>query len=190
MADKDDIFKQEMFGVAPLPGSATHYNRDKIDETPGRAHRRESAQASDALSHSDLSLGEVPAMHSWDLLSFQRDGVQNGVFQRLRRGKYPIEARLDLHQNTVTQARTALLEFIKDCKDYDLRTTLIIHGRGQRDPEQIATLKSYLAQWLPNIEDVIAFHTAQKIHGDTGACYVMFRKTDAEKEKNRLRFKD
>jgi DNA-nicking Smr family endonuclease len=68
---------------------------------------------------------------------------------------------------------------------YDLRTVTILHGKGERNRDGIAWLKSYLAKWLPELEPVLAFHTTQKHHGSTGAIYVMIRKSDREKQNNR-----
>lgn len=123
-----------------------------------------------------------------DVLEFKRPGVQNGVYRNLRLGKYPIEARLDLHRLTVEQARQSLFRFASDCVDHDIRSALITHGKGvgRQTP---ALLKSCVAHWLPQLESVLAFHTAQKQHGSYGATYVLFRKTEREKQQNRERFR-
>ena len=34
-------------------------------------------------------------------LEYKKDGVQDGVFRKLRLGKYPITAKLDLHRRTL-----------------------------------------------------------------------------------------
>jgi len=123
-----------------------------------------------------------------DILEFKRPGVQNGVYKNMRLGKYPIEARLDLHRLSVEQARQSLFQFVSDCLDNDVRFALITHGKGEgRDTP--ALLKSCVGHWLPQIESVLAFHTAQKHHGSYGATYILLRKSDRKKQVAREQFR-
>jgi len=118
-----------------------------------------------------------------DFLAFKRDGVQNGVYRKLRLGKYTIDARLDLHRMTVEQARLAVYQFIKDCMAQDIRCALITHGRGV-GRERPALLKSCVAHWLPQFPEVLAIHSAQKHHGASGATYVLLRKSERKRQEN------
>ena len=120
----------------------------------------------------------------FDELSFVRPGVQHGVFKQLRLGKYEIDARLDLHKHTVDQARAALYQFILDCLENNIRTLLISHGTGA-GRETPALLKSCVNHWLPQLQEVLAFHSAQKHHGGYGATYVMLKKGSKEKLRNK-----
>lgn len=122
-----------------------------------------------------------------DLLEYKRDGIQHGVYKNLRLGKYSIEARLDLHHHSVEEARKEVFRFVRDCMQYGLRTVLIAHGKGERNPEKFAVLKSYLNKWLPDLPEVMAFHSALKQHGGTGAVYVLLRKNEEDKQLNRER---
>lgn len=137
------------------------------------------ANETDPLDTSSMSM-----VKPLDLLEFKRPGVQNGVYRNMRLGKYPIDARLDLHRLSVEQARKSLFRFVNDCVEHDIRTALITHGKGE-GRETPALLKSCVAHWLPQIDSVLAFHTAQKHHGSYGATYVLFRKTESRKQKNR-----
>ncbi|NNC54211.1 MAG: DNA endonuclease SmrA [Pseudomonadales bacterium] len=119
------------------------------------------------------------------LLAYKKPGIQEGVYRKLRLGKYPLQARLDLHRKTVKEARREVFEFIRDCESQELRCLLILHGKGDRNPERPAILKSYTAKWLQEIEQVMAFHTAQQNHGGAGAVYVLLRKSERLKEKTR-----
>ncbi len=121
-----------------------------------------------------------------DFLVWKRSGVQEGVFKKLRLGKYDIEARLDLHQKTAREARDEFYQFINDCREHELRTVLIFHGRGEKSNPP-AKLKSYIFTWLQQMNAVLGFHTALKIHGGTGATYVLLRKSEREKLENRER---
>lgn len=153
--------------------------------TPGHLERQRSAVDAPIKDRNPLTSEHVEPLKSHDVLAYQRPGIQHGVYKKLRLGQYQIEARLDLHRMTVEEARRDVFGFINDCVRYGLRSVLILHGKGERNPDGIAQLKSYLAKWLPELDDVMAFYSAQKHHGGTGAVYVMLRKGDQEKLRNR-----
>ena len=97
-----------------------------------------------------------------------------------------MDARLDLHHHTVEMARTAVYQFISDCLKYDIRTGIIVHGKGERE-EPRALLKSYTNNWLREIPEVLAFHSALRQNGGVGAVYVLLKESESEKDKNRLK---
>lgn len=181
-----DLFASEMSGVKPIRQNRAKLQK-KNEETPGKVVRR-SLAVSTRQSLDPLASTVVPELKSNDVLDFRRDGVQHGVYKNLRMGKYDIEARLDLHRLTVDEARREVFQFLRDCYQYELRTVLILHGKGDRNPNKIATIKSHLSVWLPQLEEVMAFHSAQARHGGTGAVYVMLKKGDKTKQNNRERF--
>ena len=182
----DDLFSQEMSDVKPLKQNRAKLNK-KNEETPGKIVRR-SLAVSSRSTVDPLSSSDVPQLKSNDLLEYRSDGVQHGVYKKLRMGQYEIDARLDLHRMTVDEARREVFQFLRECFYYELRTVLILHGKGDRNPDKVATIKSHLAVWLPQIDEVLAFHSAQKRHGGTGAVYVMLKKGDNSKQKNREQF--
>lgn len=149
------------------------------------ARRRAAVDARERLID-PLSSAEPEMVEPNDFISFQRPGVQHGVYKNLRLGKYSIDAVLDLHSMTVEEARKALWGFIQDCVDNDVRSALVTHGKGE-GREKPALLKSYVAHWLPEINEVLAFHTAQKRHGSYGATYVLICKSDKKKFEARVK---
>ncbi|MFT7558308.1 MAG: DNA-nicking Smr family endonuclease [Flavobacteriales bacterium] len=144
---------------------------------------RRQAAVDEGESQDPLSDNAVPMIEPTDYLQFQRPGVQNGVFKNLRMGRYSIDAVLDMHRMSVEEARKALWRFIQDCVESDVRSALITHGKGE-GREKPALLKSCVNHWLPQINEVLAFHTAQKQHGSYGATYVLIRKSDKKKSEN------
>ena len=185
MNSEDELFMQELEGVEPLKCDKARIAK-VVAETPGTRVRRKLAEAY-TLSQDPLSSSEVPLLKSNDVLEFKRAGIQNGVYRKFRLGQYDIEARLDLHKLTIEQARKEVFRFLKECMEYELRMVMILHGKGDRNPDKIATLKSHIAVWLPQIEEVMAFHSAQRHHGGTGAVYIMLKKGDRSKQNNRER---
>lgn len=179
-------FLAETLDVKPL--KQTRITQKKIVvETPGHIVRR--SRAVDMSTAVDPLISEgAQSLKSNDVLAFRRDGVQHGVYKKLRMGHYAIDASLDLHRMVVTEARKEVFDFIVDCRQYDLRVVMIQHGKGDRNPDNIATLKSHLAVWLPQLEDVLAFHSALRQHGGTGAVYVMLKKSQKAKQANREQY--
>lgn len=182
------LFLEEMKGVAPIKSD----NRAEIDKsaetTPGQEERRKAAVRLKTLDQNYLQSEGVPLLQSADVLAYKKDGVQNGVFRKLRLAQYPLEARLDLHRKTVEEARQEVWQFIRDCMRYELRSVIILHGKGDRNKDQTALLKSYVNHWLKDIPEVLAFHSALTRHGGTGAVYVLLKKSEQEKQANRERF--
>lgn len=181
--NSDDLFAQELDGVIPIKNDRVEITKTVV-KTPGLRVRRKLAVGS-LLKEDPLASFEVQALKSNDVLEFKRPGIQNGVFKKFRLGHYEIDARLDLHKLSVEEARREVFHFLKECSEYELRTAIILHGKGDRNPDKIAILKSHLAVWLPQIDEVLAFHSAQHHHGGTGAVYVLLKKGSKAKQHNR-----
>lgn len=173
--DEDKTFAQAMGDVKPLKREGRVTLNDKAVSKLSLEARRRAAQKQDDVENNMLSGEFVERVAPKSVLSFQRPGIQHGTFRNLRTGKYEVEASLDLHQHSVEQARKVVNDFIGDACGYGLRCVLVSHGTGE-GREQPALLKSCLAHWLPQLEAVQAFHSAQQHHGGLGATYIMLRK--------------
>ncbi len=179
------LFCAEMQGVKPIAQDRAAVAKASED-TPGKRVRRRLAVAARVVDD-PLASDQVPLLGPHDLIEYRGDGVQHGVYRKLRLGQYEIEARLDLHRMTVEEARREVYAFLAECYRYELRSVLILHGKGERNPDKVALLKSHLAVWLPQIDVVLAAHSAQKQHGGTGALYVLLKKGERSKQLNRER---
>ena len=158
-------------------------NKDK-DSDVDKQQRRVAAEQQEEKVADPLSTLPSEILDPFDVLSFKRPGVQNGVFRNLRLGKYQIDARLDMHRMIVDEARKSLYQFVLECIENDVRCALITHGKSE-GRETPAMLKSCVAHWLPELDEVLAFHTAQKHHGSYGATYVLLKKSDSKRQKTR-----
>lgn len=186
MAEDESMFAEEMSGVKPLQSELRVALKKSVADAEALMARRKAAVASPA-SRNFLAESEVQMLDPHYLLEYRREGVQHGVFRKLKQGKYSAEARLDLHKMTVEQARHQVFEFIRDAIVMDLRTLIIVHGRGAHNQSGVAVLKSYLNHWLPQIDEVQAYSSAQPQHGGAGAVYVMLKKSERKKQENRDR---
>ena len=187
--DDDNLFSQYLGGVKPLK-PVDRAKLKKSISSASKAYQRKAAVGDHQLNIDNDSIASVSddyveMVKPLDVLSFKRAGIQDGVFKKYRLGKYSIDGRLDLHRRTVVEARQEVFSFISEATDCDARCLLILHGKGERNVNQQAKLKSYAAKWLKEIPQVMAYHSAQKHHGGTGALYVLLKKSERLKEKNR-----
>ena len=186
-SDREDIasFLNEMGDVRPLPENDKVY-RYNPDESLALKEKRATQHQREVMSTlTPLSIQGVIPLKPDDFLSYQQPGIQDGVFKNLRLGKYPIEQRLSLKGLTVEESRDSLYRTIVQCHSKGTRTLLVQHGRGEQSKPFPALKKSYLNHWLLELEEVIAFHTAQPAHGGTGATYVLLKKHPEQKQINR-----
>jgi DNA-nicking Smr family endonuclease len=189
MNDTDDSFIQEMQDVKPLQVPArVAIRKGDINLASQEARRIAAANPVVKRDPNYLHTTDVKRIGPHDIVGFKRPGIQDGVFRKLRLGKYDSDARLDLHRRTVEEARQQLFRFVRECMEHDIRSLLILPGKGDRSEGDPAILKSYLVHWLEQIEDVQAYHTAQPHHGGSGAFYVLLRKSERKKQEAREQF--
>ena len=185
----EDLFAEEMAGVTPLGREArVRLVKERLSEDQQR-ERRQAAEREELAVNPLIDEGVAP-LDAWYVLEFKRPGIQNGVYRKLRLGRYQVDARLDLHRLLVKQAKEEVFTFIAEAERLGLRTVLIVHGKGQSKAqgEQTAVLKGYVNHWLKELDAVQAFHSAQPQHGGTGAIYVLLRKNAEQKRANRLQY--
>lgn len=194
--DEDNLFCDEMSDVVPLRREAWVRVSDPVTSGHERdaslEHRREAAvmdKNQDPNVLTEGGVGIVP-LDPWYVLEFKRPGVQNGVYRKLRQGRYEADSRLDLHRMTVAIARKELFDFIEESRALGIRSALIIHGKGESKAERESSsiLKGCTDHWLRQLNVVQAFHSAQPRHGGTGAVYVLLQKSEEKKRENRERF--
>ncbi|WP_428603219.1 Smr/MutS family protein [Sedimenticola sp.] len=171
----DLLFQQEMDGaVRHEHDKATPY-KPKLNPVPLPLNPKVTG---DGLSDTFLDLN----IETGEELSFIRPGVQNRLFQELRRGKIPPEDMLDLHGLRVVEARKALAEFLAHAIRHRLRVVQIIHGKGYRSEDRQPILKQKINQWLRQREEVLAFCSAPRFDGGTGAAYVLLSRKGLKDE--------
>ncbi len=108
--------------------------------------------------------------------------------RRLARGAVAIDARIDLHGLTQSEAHAALLRFLRRAQADGVKFALVITGKGfitgkgARDEwSERGVLKRQVPLWLKLPEFrvyVVGFEDAHIGHGGQGALYVRLRKTD------------
>lgn len=183
----NDLFLQEMGDVKPMAVEKKVLLQRSSDSELAKEARRKAATREPGKDKNHLVSDFVDLLDPFYPLEFKRSGVQHGVFKKLKQGKYPQEGRLDLHRMTVEKARQEVYSFIKEGAAYDLRSLIIVHGKGSHSKKDQALLKSYVNKWLPDLDEVQAFCSAQPQHGGLGAAYVLLGKSERKKQENRER---
>ena len=103
-------------------------------------------------------------------------GLDKRTAQRLKKGRLPIEARLDLHGHSQEQAFRALHGFIDGQWAAGRRCVLVVTGKGK------GVLKDAVPQWLngPLLRmKILSFTYAQRQDGGEGALYILLKRARA-----------
>ena len=156
-------FQQAMQDVEPIAGARPD---------PYRSKRRPEPLNLPVGDEKEDDLADL-AIETGPFLEFRRPGIQNRVFHDLQRGVIDAQATLDLHGLRVREARTALLRFLAQSTSAHRRCVRIIHGKGRSSDGQQPVLKQKTNQWLRQRDEVLAFVSAPRWDGGTGAVYVL-----------------
>lgn len=103
--------------------------------------------------------------------------IDRASWRRLKLGRQPIDARLDLHGMTQDQAHLRLERFLADHQKSGARCVLVITGKGGRNGE--AVLRAMVPRWLHEAGlrgRVITYTPARPEHGGAGALYVLLKR--------------
>lgn len=176
VGEKDDhnLFKDAMADATPLESDKAEPFRQKRRPVPIEQPAEEEPEEEFA----DRSV------QTHDELQFVRPGIQKRLFADLRRGKLPPEETLDLHGLRVEEARQVLKQFIKQAQLRRYRCVRIIHGKGKGSSDQQPVLKQKVNQWLPQAKEVLAFCSAPRWDGGTGAAYVLIARGKADTDQH------
>ena len=103
-------------------------------------------------------------------------GIDRATAQRLKRGRYPVEARLDLHGLTQEAAHRALIDFLGASRAAGRRCILVITGHGRTSG---GILRHAVPRWLdepPLRRHILTLAPARPTDGGAAALYVLLRR--------------
>lgn len=174
-----DLWHRVTEGVTPLKSrNRFHEKMAKIDKAADEVAAEKAASKSGrAKRHSHIALPtSAPGVKTPKNISLEigsAPGVDRRTTDRLRRGKMPIEGRLDLHGHSQESAHRALNSFIDASHTHGKRCVLVVTGKGK------GILQSAVPRWLnePYLRPkVLSIEYAQQKDGGTGALYVLLRR--------------
>jgi DNA-nicking Smr family endonuclease len=172
-ADPADLFRYAVQGTQAIeqtdrmegPGTPPPPHPIKRSEDE-RAALRESMEA--PLSFEDrLEMGDEAV--------FLRPGLPRRVLIDLRRGRWVLQAQVDLHGFNRDEARAILAQFLTTSLQQGRRCVRVIHGKGLGSPGKESILKQLSRGWLAQREEILAFCQAGPHEGGSGALLVLLR---------------
>ncbi|MBT8079307.1 MAG: Smr/MutS family protein [Gammaproteobacteria bacterium] len=146
---------------APLPPRSKPVAR--LRRRDERAVLRESLEADADTSN----------LQSGDSLRFNRPHIGRRTMRKLARGSFAVQAEIDLHGMTASEAEEALRQFIADAQLRGLRCVRVVHGKGLGSGARGPVLKRKVDAWLRRWQAVLAFVSTRQVDGGTGAVYVL-----------------
>jgi DNA-nicking Smr family endonuclease len=186
--DEGMLLRRLFAGVAPLDRTRGRIPKQPIERSPavdrlasrGAEHARVEAEA--VHEHLRTLVDGTTRFEVTDdggRVEGRRLDVPLETVRRLRRGRLPIDARLDLHGMLAEEARGQVQTFLRTMRTRGERCVLVIHGKGEHSPAGAGVLRGEIAAWLSQgatSECVAAFATAQGSDGGEGAVYVLLRR--------------
>ncbi len=162
-----ELFREEVQDTQPLRHEGAEPFRERPRPVPRPRPLELPEDAGVTLSEAEVQ--------THDYLLFARPGVQHRVLADLQRGAFEVGLEVDLHGLTVEVARRVLAEFLTECGHRRVRCARIIHGKGIRSSGQQPVLKQKVNYWLRLHGEVLAFCSAPRRDGGTGAVYILLR---------------
>ncbi len=175
--DSDDgLFHRTMAGVEPLKKKRSLKTTPALDT--GTAPKSPAVAKGARARSTPVPQKPARAAEPTPLTADSFAGVDRRTVERMRRGKMPIDARLDLHGHYQDAAQSELNAFISSCAATGCRVVLVITGKGSVG-EGGGVLRRRLPDWLNQPAcrpHVLAFAGARPEHGGAGAFYVLLRR--------------
>ena len=85
--DEMDLFRKELGDVDPIKAPDRATQKQAREVTPGLLERREAAVTEKQVDPNFLSDEHFPRLDPHEPIGFRRDGMQHGVYRKLRLGR-------------------------------------------------------------------------------------------------------
>ncbi len=170
-----ELFRLAVSDVEPLRHDRVHFEPEPAKPQPRQRELDEEAALYESLY--DLSPLDL-LLEGSDEPAFLRPGIARSVLRDLRRGRWLVQAQLDLHGATREQARELMAMFLAGSCQRGVRCMRVIHGKGLGSPGCEPVLKGLVQGWLVQRQEVLAFCQARASEGGAGAVVVLLRGPD------------
>ncbi len=173
VADPETLFRHAVRGAQPLDQG----NRVELERpAPAPEPKKRSEDEREALRESlEAPLTFEDRLDMGDEAAFLRTGLPRRVLTDLRRGRWVLQAELDLHGLNRDEARAALSTFLAASLQRGHRCVRVIHGKGLGSPGKVSILKQLSRGWLAQREEILAFCQAGPHAGGSGALLVLLK---------------
>ncbi len=164
------LFRDAVADAVPLASDRVHHEPPPPLPIPRQRSHDERAALGESLSDNDpLAL----ALEGGDEAVYLKPGMAPKVLKDLRRGRWVVQAQLDLHGMHRDEARHHVAAFLAACRQHDRRCVRIVHGKGHGSPGRVPVLKRLVLGWLAQRQEVLAYCQARTIEGGAGAVIVL-----------------
>lgn len=178
----DTLWEMEAQTITPLKGRAKKPQK-KTAETKSEAPRpAKGAPVQGSVAQTPAPY-IPPALKGAQPAQNKGGGVDARLKEKIRRGKMPIEARIDLHGLNHFQAEDNLRGFIIRCAENGVRLVLVITGKGGQSADPLkrgdGVLRQSVPQWLkePPLSALVLYTCESKPKdGGAGALYVYLKR--------------
>ncbi len=179
------VLHRMMSGVTPLSTKARRIPRSHEALPESRLEERRERGATSAVEEAAAVQEHLSSLVEGGRFEVEDDGMRvegrraglpPGELRKLRRGLFPIDARIDLHGMRADEARSRMERFLGEKRARGERCVLIVHGKGEHSPGRQGVLRGEMSAWLSQglaSVHVAAFATAQPHDGGEGALYVL-----------------
>jgi DNA-nicking Smr family endonuclease len=172
--DESNLFRRSISGAKPLKSGERVPEPKKKPAPKARFARADEKKALEESLEADIDTIES-ANH--ENMRFHRQHVGRRTMRKLARGKYAVQAEIDLHGMTVAEAKPRLADFIDYSVKQNHLCVRIVHGKGLGSGDRGPVLKSAVSRWLRKWDSVLAFVSARQVDGGTGAVYVLLQQS-------------
>ena len=118
----------------------------------------------------------------------EKNPLEKNTLKKIKKGKFKIQSKLDLHGFTLEESKGKVVEFILKNYKYKKRLLLIITGKGERlDVSEgwrgTGKLKKNVPMWLKSVQlskYILWFDSASPENGGEGALMIYLKKSKNE----------
>jgi len=175
----EELFNREMNGVQEILEyrSIACAHRRKKYENLKRSHCDPDRESLDVLAKIASGRRPINLPDTQEYVEWVSPDNHDSVIQKLHDGQFAVQAFLDLHGCTVSEAEEELDLFLLESFRKGLRCIKIIHGRGLRSVKG-PRIKDAVTKRLSGHfrKDILAYVTAPQCDGGLGALYILLRK--------------
>ena len=149
---------------------------DKKRSTPISLIFEESDQDGDLMKQIFENLKDVPYKETSSIQSAEQNSIKKIRSSTRDLLKRP-DDEIDLHGKTRDEAISIVQKFVIDCYQKNLRSALIITGKGHHSSEKEPVLKREVKFWLERNGDtyITDFQEAPPRFGGSGAIWLNFK---------------
>jgi len=173
--DESDLFRRSIPGAKPLKSGERVPEPKKKPPPKARFSRADEKKALKESLEADIDTIEAANAEN---MRYHRPHVGKRTMRKLARGKFSVQAEIDLHGMTVAEARPRLADFIDYSVKQNHLCVRIVHGKGLGSGDRGPVLKSAVNRWLRKWDSVLAYVSARQVDGGTGAIYVLLQQQE------------